>query len=51
MNAWDNIDEKELKRRKRNAKKLWNSLSDDEKQHRLNLAIGRSEPVVKLDQN
>tara|TARA_B100002019_G_C21263673_1_gene598158 strand:+ start:2085 stop:2873 length:789 start_codon:yes stop_codon:yes gene_type:complete len=38
MNAWDNIDEKELKRRKRNAKKLWNSLSDDEKQHRLNLA-------------
>ena len=38
MNAWDNIDEKNLKEEKRNAKKLWNSLSDDEKQHRLNLA-------------
>ena len=38
MEAWDNIDEKELARRKRNSKKLWNSLSDDEKQNRLNLA-------------
>ena len=38
MAAWDNIDEKELARRKRNSKKLWNSLSDDEKQNRLNLA-------------
>ena len=38
MEAWDNIDEKELARRKRNSKKLWNSLSNDEKQNRLNLA-------------
>jgi len=38
MEAWDNIDEKELARRKRNSKKLWNSLSEDEKQNRLNLA-------------
>lgn len=38
MEAWDNIDEKELARRKRNSKKIWNSLSNDEKQNRLNLA-------------
>lgn len=38
MNSWDSLDDKELARRKKNSKKLWNSLSDDEKQNRLNLA-------------
>jgi len=38
MNSWDNLDDKELARRKKNSKKLWNSLSNDEKQNRLNLA-------------
>tara|TARA_B100002019_G_C21229640_1_gene579361 strand:- start:68 stop:859 length:792 start_codon:yes stop_codon:yes gene_type:complete len=38
MKAWDSIDEKELKRRKRESKKRWDSLSDDVKKQRLALA-------------
>lgn len=38
MKSWDNLDKKELKKRQNKAKQLWNKLSDDEKQHRLNLA-------------
>jgi len=38
MKAWDNLDDKELEKRKKRSKQLWNKLSDDEKQHRLNLA-------------
>ena len=38
MKSWDNLEDKELNRRKKKSKQLWNKLSDDEKQHRLNLA-------------
>ena len=38
MKSWDSIDEKELKRRKRESKKRWDSLSDDVKKQRLALA-------------
>lgn len=38
MEAWDNLDEKELAKRKRKSKQLWNRLSEDEKQNRLSLA-------------
>jgi len=38
MQSWDEIDDKELNKRKRNAKKRWDSLSDDVKKQRLELA-------------
>jgi len=38
MQAWDSIDAKELKRRKQESKKRWDSLSDDVKKQRLTLA-------------
>lgn len=38
MKAWDDLDESTLQKRKKKAKQLWNQLSDDEKQNRLQLA-------------
>lgn len=38
MKSWENISEKELSRRRRDAKKRWNNLSDEVKKHRSNLA-------------
>lgn len=38
MESWDSLDDKELLRRKKSSKKIWEQLSDDEKEHRLNLA-------------
>lgn len=38
MKSWDNLDNKTLEKRKKQSQLLWNKLSDDEKQHRLNLA-------------
>lgn len=38
MQSWEGLTDKELNKRKTKAKQLWNQLSEDEKQQRLNLA-------------
>ena len=38
MKSWDKLDADELDKRKKKSQALWNKLSEDEKQHRLNLA-------------
>lgn len=38
MESWDNLTSKELSRRKKYSKQLWDQLSDDEKENRLSLA-------------
>jgi len=38
MQSWESLSDKQLTKRKTKSKQLWNNLSDDEKQQRLNLA-------------